>query len=386
MEKYKKAAYYSFLVYLLYGAFVFITEYNDVSEHREWYVAGRLLFIVWGCFTLVGLRKNPYSPAINASIGVQIILYCAHGQYFNPYYIFGFHQVILGYAFLFPVPKRVFYSVLVFGTLLYLSVLWWRYEQTMEWFSQPHTPWDLVMAVIAVDLVAWLAYVFFTSDRTVREDLLRKFGVIGLQTATVVHDVKGILSTPRMYVDILKERLVDHKDPEVHRILQDMESQLLTATKMVSELNKISALQAARAELLSTKEVLCEVLDALHLKFRNIRVDIHGDCQIVAERAYLKTIFYNVLINAYENFRDKPHADPCIQVSFKKNMIEFEDNGGGFAPDVLAMLKKTEFHSNDGSGMGTFVIWDSMKQMNGSAEFTNNSLGAVVRLKFPVEK
>lgn len=358
-------------------------ELPTIHENRHLYVIGRLFLFLWGLATVWGLKKNPYSIAINSSIGAQLVFYCSVGQYFNPYYIFAFHQVVIGYAFLFPVPRKVFYSVLLGGTIIFLGVLLLRFEQTMIWFSGPTALRHFVMAVLAVDLVAWLAYVFFTADRTVREDLLRKFGVIGLQTATVVHDVKGILSTPRMYVDILKEKLAHHHDPEVHRILQDMESQLVSATKMVSELNKISALHATKLELLSVKEVLCEVLDALSLKFRSIRVDISGDCEIEAQRAYLKTIFYNILINAYENFRHLPHSDPCITISIRKNLIAFEDNGGGFSQEVLASLKKSEFQSSDGSGMGTFVIWDSMKQMNGSAEFANNDHGAVVTLKFP---
>ena len=102
----------------------------------------------------------------------------------------------------------------------------------------------------------------------------------------------------------------------------------------------------------------------------------------------MKTIL--VLLFIFTSCSD-PNSNPVVtdlgkihsndnDTVFNKNKIEIRDNGAGFPQDILKKINQEETMvstKEDGSGIGTAIIKDLVKNMDGKVSFYNDK-GAVV--------
>jgi signal transduction histidine kinase len=289
--------------------------------------------------------------------------------------------MILAYSFLFPVPRRPFNILLCVGTAAFLGVSIYRYEEVFKWVyaSQPA---DLVSTIVSAAVVAWLCHNFFTADRTYREELVRKFGIIGVQAATIVHDIKSMLSAPRLYTDLLKQK-IPQDDAELNSLVDSLEKQLLNINRAVTGLNQVVALQDQTKEDFSLHEVVSEVAETLGLHSRNIDLQIRGDLRMVTEKALIKSILFNLMMNSIHAFRRNKIAQPSIRVFCEEDALVISDNAGGFPEEILKSIADYRFDAFDGTGMGLFLVWNGVQTLGGSVYFANGIEGAQIKISVP---
>lgn len=378
MEKYKKVGPVALWIYFLISTAITFYEYAAITVGQDLYLVLKIILQICLLGLCFWIKKDPYGVAPNLWVGIHIICSNIHGQYFSPWYIFSFAEMIIAFSFLFPLPRRHFNILLVIGTIAFLSVSLYRYEAVSQWVYQTR-PEDLWTTIISASVIAWLSHNFFTADRTYREELVRKFGIIGIQAAGVVHDLKSMLAAPRMYVDVLKKKTMGG-DEEVRSIIDALEAQLLHISRAVTGLNQVVALQDQEKEYFEVRKILSEVAEALNLSARQVRLEIIGDTKVYSEKALLKSILFNIMMNSIQAFRKNKVVEPTIRVVCEVDVLTIHDNAGGFPPEILESIEKTKFRSFDGTGIGLFLVWNGVQSCGGDVSFSNSKDGAQIRI------
>lgn len=383
MEKYKKASIVGLWLYFVISTLVTFQEYPAVLEGRELYLGTKVVLQIWLLGICIWYPMNPYGLWPNIMVGIHIIVSNIHGQYFSPWYVFSYIEMILAYSFLFPVPRKPFNVLLVVGTAAFLGISIYRYDEVYRWMYESQ-PMDLVTTTVSAAVVAWMCHNFFTADRTYREELVRKFGIIGVQAATIVHDIKSMLSAPRLYTDLLKQK-IPQNDPELSTLVDSLEKQLMNINRAVTGLNQVVALQDQKKEEFSVRDIVIEVGDTLSLQSRSIELQTRGDLRMITEKALVKSILFNIMMNSIHAFRRNKISHPVIRVFCDSEAFLISDNAGGFPEEILKSIANYRFDAFDGTGMGLFLVWNGVQTLGGRVYFTNGVDGAQIKISVPLK-
>lgn len=378
MERYKKASLVALWLYFIISTAVTFHEYSSITVGRGLYLWTKIVLQVWLLAICLWYPTNPYGVAQNLMVGIHVIVSNIQGQYFIPWYVFSFLEMIIAFSFLCPLPRKHFNIFLFMGTGAFLGVSLYRYDAVHKWVYAS-APADLVTTTLSAAAVAWLCHNFFTADHTQREELVRKFGIVGVQAATIVHDIKSMLSAPRLYTDLIKQR-VPEGDVELADLVDNLEKQLLHINRAVTGLNQVVALQDQKKEDFDIRLIACEVADTLGLGSRGIELDIVGDVHMISEKAMLKSILFNLMMNSIHAFRKNKIASPIIRIVCDGEGLTFSDNAGGFPAMILDSLKEERFEAFDGTGMGLFLVQNGVRTLGGRVSFANGKEGAQIRI------
>jgi signal transduction histidine kinase len=378
LEKYKKASIVALWLYFVISTLVTFHEYPSIAVDQDLYLFTKIFLQIWLLGICVWYPTDPYGLAANLMVGIHVVVSNIHGQYFSPWYTFSFIEMILAYSFLFPVPRKPFNVLLVLGTASFLTVSIYRYDQIFKWMYNSR-PADLVSTTVSAAVVAWMCHNFFTADRTYREELVRKFGIIGVQAANIVHDIKSMLSAPRLYTELIKQH-IKSDDAELYELVDSLEKQLLNINRAVTGLNQVVALQDQKKEDFELRDVVMEVGDTLGLGSRNIDLQIRGDLKIITEKALVKSILFNLMMNSIHAFRKNKVSQPVIRVTCDEESLTLSDNAGGFPKEILESIANNRFDAFDGTGMGLFLVWNGVQTLGGRVFFSNGHDGAQVRI------
>lgn len=381
MERYKKASLVALWLYFIISTLVTFQEYPSIVSGQELYLGIKILLQIWLLGICIWYPMNPYGLGPNLMVGIHVIVSNMHGQYFSPWYAFSYIEMILAYSFLFPVPRKPFNILLVVGTTAFLGVSLYRYDEVFKWVYESR-PADLVTMTVSAAVVAWLCHNFFTADRTYREELVRKFGIIGVQAATIVHDIKSMLSAPRLYTDLLKQKIPAH-DAEVYALVEKLERQLLNINRAVTGLNQVVALQDQKKEDFEIRDIVIEVGDTLSLSSRNIDLQVRGELRMFSEKALVKSILFNLMMNSIHAFRKNKITHPVIRVFCDEEALVISDNAGGFPEEILESIAAYRFDAFDGTGLGLFLVWNGVQTLGGRVYFANGIDGAQIKISVP---
>jgi signal transduction histidine kinase len=381
LERYKKASIIALWLYFVISTLVTFHEYPSVLASEDLYLGTKVVLQIWLLGICIWYPMKPYGTWPNLMVGIHVVVSNMHGQYFSPWYVFSYLQMILAYSFLFPVPRKPFNILLVVGTTAFLAVSLYRYNMVFKWMYESR-PADLVTSTVSAAVIAWICHNFFTADRTYREELLRKFGLIGVQAATIVHDIKNMLSAPRLYTDLLKQK-IPQNNPELSSLVESLEKQLLNINRAVTGLNQVVALQDQKKEEFSIRDAVHEVGDTLSLQSRNIELLIRGELRMITEKALVKSILFNIMMNSVHAFRRNKIAQPVIRVFCDGETFVVSDNAGGFPEEILKSIAAYRFDAFDGTGMGLFLVWNGVQTLGGRVYFSNGIDGAQVKISVP---
>jgi signal transduction histidine kinase len=128
-------------------------------------------------------------------------------------------------------------------------------------------------------------------------------------------------------------------------------------------------------EEINLNESLSEVLTSINSLVRDskaiINIDFSAFENITFNKAYIKSIFLNLLTNSIKYA--KPHQVPLITIESRKvngvNQLVFSDEGLGFDMDkvkdkIFGLYQK--FHSNiDSNGIGLYLVYNHITSLGG---------------------
>jgi signal transduction histidine kinase len=385
MERYRRAAVFSLLIFCFFTFIVLLSELPLIPEpERPLYACVKLIFVI-ACLPLAYfINKNPTSQFLNALVAINWMSYSIQGQIYRPLYIFSFCQVTVMLSFIFPLSKALFRWILSIALLIFMSVLFYHWQQFVEASQHPEKS-DIMLVIFAFSIIAWVSNSFFTSDRLYREETVLKFAKIGTQTSRIVHDLKGLTSSPLLYLQVLESKLPPSISKEVGEAMELLSRDLEGFRRTLFELNQLTASRAEEKILFPFSDVLSSLQVILKKQLGGVIFDVSGDLALETDKNLLTSIALNILMNSIDAFKQRNIRDGKIRVRIDENKISFSDNAGGFHKSVLKAISQGRVLSTrpDGSGLGLVFVFDGMKRIGGKAKVFNLEDGACVELQFP---
>ena len=213
------------------------------------------------------------------------------------------------------------------------------------------------------------------------------------------HDLRSPLLSSIGLLEIAKQELPIEVSDTVIECLDMAEQSLVELKTFVGDL-----LQLTRAQI--HEEEFCEVNIAdevdraikkmAHLSSSN-QIDIHVDVDaadtFTTQTDKFRQILENLISNAIK-YHDPSEAQPCIRIHsrFEAQQLSIlvEDNGLGIpkGKENKPFEMFTRLHSNVsyGTGLGLYMVKQSVARMGGTVELVNSPKGATFQVLLPIRK
>ncbi|MDI6033589.1 PAS domain-containing sensor histidine kinase [Flavobacterium sp. LB2P84] len=146
--------------------------------------------------------------------------------------------------------------------------------------------------------------------------------------------------------------------------LNDSIDQLVENESINTQIEEINLTESLAEVLASINSLVCDSKAI-------INVDFSAFEKVTFNKAYIKSIFLNLLTNSIKY--SKPHQAPIITIQSRKingvNQLIFSDNGLGFDMDkvkdkIFGLYEK--FHSNvDSNGIGLYLVYNHITSLGG---------------------
>lgn len=190
------------------------------------------------------------------------------------------------------------------------------------------------------------------------------------------HDLKSPINNMLSVFSLIDVSKIN--DPETLELINILK---LTSENLKETLNE-SIDELVENENINTQieeinltESLAEVLASINSLVSDskaiINVDFSAFENVTFNKAYIKSIFLNLLTNSIKY--SKPHQVPVITIQSRKNngvnQLIFSDNGLGFDMDkvkdkIFGLYEK--FHSNvDSNGIGLYLVYNHITSLGG---------------------
>lgn len=388
MNKLGRAPFYAVWFYVIFCSFITWQEYFTPISSSDYKVLVIARVLLFGSAIPVSyvLRKNPFSLWANAFICFNFLLYSMVGHFYQPLYYACFMQTLIAFSVLF-FTTRIQHFVLSTVKAIFFILFYLFTYNLIKYPHGPETKADYVVTILVAYGLGNLLHHLFTAERGLREATTDRFALLGRHASNIVHDVKGSIGVPRMYLQQIRKSLSEGDSQAANEYLDSIEKSLVRTEKTIFDLNQLSRLTEGDNEVFKASEGLADVLDILQKRLHDIDISIDGDFEMVGNRGIVCSIFLNLILNSIENFRRSNIVNPHIEIKLdlSSRTISFMDNGGGFSKAALSALKGNQtipFEASS-SGLGLYLVRENLRSLRGKISFENMACGAKVDIKLP---
>jgi len=224
---------------------------------------------------------------------------------------------------------------------------------------------------------------------------------IGEVAAEVAHDLNNFLSTILFRIEIMLLDIDQTQRMEPHALVDGLRQIALAARDGGEALERLSAMSSANpyepVEKVDLNEVLCAAGELSegrvdHSERYDLSYDLEELPRIDGSPAGLRTVFTNLIINAYHAVQERAGNGALRVRSYGERdevVAQVIDNGCGMTADVMARLSEPFFTTKGegGTGLGLTVAHKVIAQHNGSIDFESTPhAGTTVTVRLPVSQ
>ena len=243
------------------------------------------------------------------------------------------------------------------------------------------------MTILAAYGLSLLLHHLFTAERGLKEAANDRFALLGRHASSIVHDIKGSIGIPYLYIQEAKDSLKNKDYEKTNEYLSSMERNLARIEKTIFDLNQLSRIVESDSQSYRIREALDDILGLLAKRLHDVEVQLDGDFTAHGDRGIVCSVFLNLVLNSLESFARSNTEKPRIQIlaNTDSRTITFIDNGGGFSREALDVLKSHQMirSESSNSGLGLYLVAENLRAIKGQASFRNIDGGAKVEIKLP---
>lgn len=378
------------IISVIFCTIVILTEYPFVSSKDQlFFLASRIGVTFLPLLFLKRIEKDPHDFVFIGVMTLSYTIYNSIGYMYRPFYLVSFAQTSTVLAFLY-FPKRNHYIFL--SVLNYLSFVLVAYltHENLPYKKGDETIIDIFITPLIASTTSFLVYHYFTANRNFKDKLFERFTSLGRVTTTIVHDLKGSLGAPLMVLSSLEESIHKNDTFKSQENLALLKKQLISLTQVVSKLNQLSDITESHA--IVKPFLVSECIDSVRLilakRLSNVQFSFQGDCQLQGSKELFTSIMLNIITNALDEFMLNRISDGKIEIEASPTLISIKDNGTGFDNQTAKKLSDGEMFSTKdmGSGLGLYLVRESLKSFSGKLQIENSKDGANIHLIFKSKK
>ncbi len=232
-----------------------------------------------------------------------------------------------------------------------------------------------------------------SSLRDARERLVHgeRLAAIGEMAASLVHELKNPLVTIGGFAGrLLKNLPVDTRE---HTYADTIVKEVCHLEKMLLDILAFSRKPTICYNICDLGEILTDCIDSCATALEDhaiyITTDLAGrQWPLLGDAYQLKQVFLNLFLNACDVMPRGGTITICTEKSPTQEhtvRIRIADTGGGIPPEILPQIFKPFFTTKrHGTGLGLAIVNRIVLNHNGTIDITNNNLGAVFTLTFPL--
>ncbi|MBX3020133.1 MAG: HAMP domain-containing histidine kinase [Bdellovibrionales bacterium] len=383
MSKQSRFSFFFVLVMVIIGSLTTVIETGAIAEpDLILFLCLRVPLLVAGLMAAFVFRRNPYSPRGHFFFGAILVLYVMHGQWYRPFYEYTFFQAMVFYTLLLYPPKRVFLTVLSVGSVLFIAVYHYRFDDVV--LNSKTTLIENYPGIIAFMLTVYGVFKVFAEERGFREQALARFGLLGKHSAAILHDLKSTVGIPQIYTELTERSLAKGDIDKAREYMRKCNASIDSMQSVIVQLNQMSQLTQFNVEPIDLREIIEDVREVLRPKLKNVQLEVHGDAQIEVNRSFAFSFLLNLIMNSIENFASRNIQTPRIAIKLSSQGLLFEDNGGGFSANILKKIEAGAQASSKAqeSGLGLFLLRDGLRNQGGRVAFGNSKDGVAIDIHF----
>ncbi len=224
---------------------------------------------------------------------------------------------------------------------------------------------------------------------------------IGEVAAEVAHDLNNFLSTILFRIEIMLLDLDQTPQLDPQALADGLQQIALAARDGGEALERISALTGSNPyepiERVDINDVIRSAIELSqgrvdHSEQHSLVFDLDEDLpEIDGSPAGLRTVFTNLIINAYHALQDVGRSGRLLVRSRREDgwvVAEIADEGVGMSEEVLARMPEPFFTTKGegGTGLGLTVAHKVVAQHSGTISFDSQpGVGTTVTVRLPVE-
>jgi PAS domain S-box-containing protein len=243
------------------------------------------------------------------------------------------------------------------------------FERLQLWFDVKAFPSDEGLSVYFSDV----------TDRVkAHEELYRQNNDLQQFTYIVSHNLRGPLANIMGLVDLLSS--AEPTSDEFEQIRQHLQLNAHQLDAVLQDMNTILTIRDNHNVVAPEQVLLLDVIEQARRTLEvpleecggSIRLAVSPDLRVRGNRAYLYSIFFNLLSNSIKYRADSRPLQVEIESTISPEhdiLVTFADNGSGFdlqkaGADVFKLYKR--FHPQHvGRGMGLYLVKTHVEAMGG---------------------
>jgi signal transduction histidine kinase len=226
-----------------------------------------------------------------------------------------------------------------------------------------------------------------------------KLATVGRLASGVAHEINNPLAFVGANVNYVRDMLRVPGEvlcrEDLIEVLDETREGLQHIRQIVSDLRGISRMGTQEPSYCVLAEVVADAVRLASLRMKSVakpRVDVPRDLpRVFIVRQRLVQVVLNLLVNAADALEEHNVQNGEVRVLGRLEgsqvVLLVEDNGPGFAPQVLARLFEPFFTTKGpekGTGLGLTLSRELVEQLGGSLTASNRPEGgARLRLEFP---
>jgi signal transduction histidine kinase len=374
------------LIGVFYSTFGIIIEKSFIVNNFHAFFIGRIILsIAFSSLLISHFLKKVSLEKLSEIFLLTMMIYSIHGQWFIPMYYLAYAEAILLIPLLLPIRLDFLKVSFIIGFIAIISSIILSPASYIEdqIFKQKFI-FDSIISVLILSIGTFLSYKYNLKFRQQKDKLFNKFIDIGKNSSFIIHDFKGLTSTPKFYIEYLRKIVEsdEYQNENSKNKVLDLVIKLEQEINDIQEYSKeITQLTLPENNLENTKCSLEDIIKSIKVIFRKqldgIKLTYNPEDSIYYNKNKLKRIISNIILNSIESIKENKISAPKINITIDKNKITLKDNGKGFPKDILKTLNNSnlEFIStkSNGSGLGLSVVKDIINQDNCDIVFSNNN-------------
>jgi hypothetical protein len=312
-----------------------------------------------------------------------VLVYALHAQAYRPNYWMVMIELNALFPIFFVVRRATLAALYGLGTGAFVvALLLVKGRFTGNGAVDAQLAGDAIAGLVVTTTFAFVGYNGVALVRVERELLLRRFATAGKGLGFLLHDLKGMLSSPLIHVAALEQRADAATLANLREDLTAVRAHVLeTSRVMWGELDDAQPRRALASEAVQAARVI------LASRLGGLVIEHEGELALALRPELLRGIVVNAVLNAFEALERSGRSSGTIRVRCDgETLAVSDDSGSALSPRELRVLNsghRSFSRKEAGGGVGTLIIRDCAGAAGARVTYANGPTGVALTIRFP---